>query len=1081
MVNKYLRNLIVWAVILAVVAYFFLGPLYRTRPPRDELTYTEFLGQARTDQISEVTVGDEAITGKLKNGRTFRTYVPSNATAYLELLQSKGVQITFEPKSRSTLWPNLLSTMLPFLLLVGLWALMLRQAQSGSNQAMSFGRSRARLHTENRPKVTFEDVAGVDEAKEELQEIIEFLKHPKKFQALGAKIPRGVLLVGPPGSGKTLLAKAIAGEAAVPFFSISGSEFVEMFVGVGASVTGDTPVLIRDKQGIRLVPIGEFVDHHYGEGEEDFVVPIGGVETLGYEPRASSFRGRLFGFEASAWKRVRGVYRHKANEIFEIHYLGGILRATGDHSVFVRGHGGIKPKAVRALKPGDVLVDLPFKVRREFDRLVGTVHEIRAHRFEDVPPMTLPVEPRDEASVDAFQYAVANAGRMPQHAIAERIGVSQATVGHWQSGKHQPRGLSTRLKKTPIPDEVLVTPSLLKLFGYYTAEGRECGALEFCFGSHEKELIEDCRQAMRAIFDLEPGVEKTEDNATRLIYRSAALGRFFARYCGTGSRNKRVPELLWTLPYPYFLAYLEGCARGDGYTTSDGKLEITSVSRRLIRELAWLCAMHGIKCGVGHGYQRGGRIIKSTPLPDCEYWRLTIGRTSNPLLRVLGGHEHKKAIVQRVARQPFDGYVYDLCGCDNEAFFGGEKPVLLHNSRVRDLFDQAKKSAPDLVFIDEIDAVGRQRGAGLGGGHDEREQTLNQLLVEMDGFDPNAGIIVIAATNRPDILDPALLRPGRFDRRVVVDNPDTKGRRAILDVHVRGKPLGEDVALDRLAKHTPGFSGADLANLVNEAALLAARRNKKKITMSEMDEAIERVIAGPQRRSRILSPKEREIAAYHEGGHALLGKILPDADPPHKVTILPRGMALGYVISAPPEDKYNYTRSELLDRITVSLGGRVAEELVFGEVTTGAQNDFEQATELARKMVTEFGMSDKLGPLSLGKRHGPVFLGRDLVETRNYSEEIAYEIDKEIRRIIDECYERARKIIIEYRDTLERVAKAVLEKESLEGEELERVLAGQPLESEAPAQAPAVASPKPEPAVRPESPLPSLKPKPETS
>ncbi|OLD56859.1 MAG: ATP-dependent metallopeptidase FtsH/Yme1/Tma family protein [Bacillati bacterium ANGP1] len=636
--NRYLRNLVVWAVILAVVLYFFL-PLYRTRTPREEISYSQFITYAQAGRIADVTIGDETITGRLKDNQTFRTFMPPNDTTYLALLQSRNVQIHVEPKSKTALWPSLLSTMLPFFLLIGLWLLMLRQAQSGSNQAMSFGKSRARLHTENRPKVTFEDVAGVDEAKEELQEVIEFLKHPKKFQALGAKIPRGVLLVGPPGSGKTLLAKAVAGEAGVPFFSISGSEFVEMFVGVGAS-------------------------------------------------------------------------------------------------------------------------------------------------------------------------------------------------------------------------------------------------------------------------------------------------------------------------------------------------------------------------------------------------------------------------------------------------------------RVRDLFEQAKKSAPCLVFIDEIDAVGRQRGAGLGGGHDEREQTLNQLLVEMDGFDPNAGIIVIAATNRPDILDPALLRPGRFDRRIVVDNPDSRGRRAILDVHVRGKPLADDINLEILAKHTPGFSGADLANLVNEAALLAARRNKKKIMMSEMDEAIERVIAGPQRRSRILGPKEREIAAYHEGGHALLGKLLPNADPPHKVTILPRGMALGYVISAPPEDKYTYTRTELLDRITAMLGGRVAEELVFHEVTTGAQNDFEQATELARKMVTEFGMSEKLGPLSLGRRHGPVFLGRDLVETRNYSEEIAYEIDKEVRRIIDECYQRARDALLGARERLNRLAKALLERESLEGEQIEKVLAGEPLEPEAPAVPAAMAGPglKTEPP-RPEAPLPAptLKPKPEAS
>ncbi|HLJ58497.1 MAG TPA: ATP-dependent zinc metalloprotease FtsH, partial [bacterium] len=379
-------------------------------------------------------------------------------------------------------------------------------------------------------------------------------------------------------------------------------------------------------------------------------------------------------------------------------------------------------------------------------------------------------------------------------------------------------------------------------------------------------------------------------------------------------------------------------------------------------------------------------------------------------------------------------------------------------SRVRDLFDQAKKSAPCLVFIDEIDAVGRQRGAGLGGGHDEREQTLNQLLVEMDGFDPNSGIIVIAATNRPDILDPALLRPGRFDRRIVVDNPDAKGRRAILDVHARGKPIGEDVNLDVLARRTPGFSGADLANMVNEAALLAARRNKKRLGKAEFDEAIERVIAGPQRKSRILGPKERELTAYHEGGHALLGKLVPQANPPHKVTILPRGMALGYVIPLPQEEKYTLTRGEILANITAMLGGRVAEEVTFGEITTGAANDFEKATELARKMVTEFGMSDKLGPLTLGTKHGPVFLGRDLVESRNYSDEIAYEIDKEVRRIIDECYSQARQLLFARHDLLERIAKALLERESLESDELDALIAGQPLPSNTPAPATATAT-----------------------
>ncbi len=639
MTNRYVRSLVVWALVVAVVL-FVLVPMYRsTRTVPRSIDFSEFLTLVEQGQVVGKVVFNEdnsTITGERRDGQPFRTTYSKEATLQIQaLLRQKGIPFAVEAPARNSPWPNLLSSFLPLLLIIGLWFLMIRQAQSGSNQALSFGKSRARLHHESKPKVTFDDVAGVDEAKEELQEIIEFLKHPKKFQALGAKIPRGVLLVGPPGSGKTLLAKAVAGEAGVPFFSISGSEFVEMFVGVGAS-------------------------------------------------------------------------------------------------------------------------------------------------------------------------------------------------------------------------------------------------------------------------------------------------------------------------------------------------------------------------------------------------------------------------------------------------------------RVRDLFDQAKKNAPCLVFIDEIDAVGRQRGAGLGGGHDEREQTLNQLLVEMDGFDPNAGIIVIAATNRPDILDPALLRPGRFDRRIVVDNPDTKGRKAILEVHLRGKPLAEDVNVDVLAKRTPGFSGADLANLVNEAALLAARRNKRRVTMAEFDEAIERVIAGPQRRSRVLSQRERELVAFHEAGHALLRKLLPHADPPHKVTIVSRGMALGYVMGMPPEDRYTRTRAELLDEITVAMGGRVAEEIVFGEVTTGAENDFEQATDMARKMVTDFGMSEKLGPMSLGKRHGPVFLGRDLVESRNYSEEVAYEIDKEVRRIIDECYSRARQILEANRDKLEVIARALLEKESLDAEELERLLAGQPLDVDSPAAG--APQPQASPRTVPAPPVvPSLRPKPEAS
>jgi len=551
------------------------------------------------DVVNGVIMGDQ-FSFENRKGVKFEANIPpqGDQANFLKRLDDRGIQYKFEKSPFSSpIIGTLISIVLPLGFLVVLWMLFMRQAQAGNNQAMSFGRSRAKRLNENVPKVTFEDVAGVDEAKQELEEVVEFLRNAKKFVALGAKIPKGVLLLGPPGCGKTLLARAIAGEAGVPFFHISGSDFVEMFVGVGAS-------------------------------------------------------------------------------------------------------------------------------------------------------------------------------------------------------------------------------------------------------------------------------------------------------------------------------------------------------------------------------------------------------------------------------------------------------------RVRDLFDTAKANRPSLIFIDEIDAVGRQRGAGLGGGHDEREQTLNQLLVEMDGFDPNAGVILIAATNRPDVLDPALLRPGRFDRRVVVDNPDAHGREAILNVHLRGKPLADDVNPESLARRTPGFSGADLANLVNEAALLAARRDQTKVFMADFEDSIDRVIAGPERKSRIISEKEKEMVAYHEVGHAIVGELLPNSDPVHKVSILPRGMALGYTMSLPTQDKYLTTKSELLDRVAGLLGGRVAEQMVFSEISTGAGNDLERATELVRAMVCEYGMSEAIGPLTVGKRHGNPFLGRDMMEDRNYSEQIAEAIDKEIRSIMDAGYERAKGILTENREKMDMVVKVLLEKETLEREEFEALMEG---------------------------------------
>jgi cell division protease FtsH len=397
-------------------------------------------------------------------------------------------------------------------------------------------------------------------------------------------------------------------------------------------------------------------------------------------------------------------------------------------------------------------------------------------------------------------------------------------------------------------------------------------------------------------------------------------------------------------------------------------------------------------------------------------------------------------------------------------------------SRVRDLFDQAKRNAPCIVFVDEIDAVGRQRGAGLGGSHDEREQTLNQILVEMDGFDTNTNVIVLAATNRPDILDPALLRPGRFDRQVILDRPDIRGRQAILEVHVRGKPLEEQIDLKVLAKQTPGFSGADLANLVNEAAILAARRNKKKVSLDEFNEAIDRVIAGPERKSRVISPREKEIIAYHEAGHTLVGYLLPNADNPYKISIITRGMAGGFTRYLPDEDRHLMSRSQFQDTLAAMLAGHVAEEMVLGEMTTGPQDDIERATRIARQMVTQWGMSERLGPRTFGRKEEMIFLGREISEQRNYSEKVAEEIDEEVRRIIDKAYATAKQVLHDNRAKLDEIVARVLEDETIEGDDLNALLSA-PV-GQAPKRAPEETPPEPPKAepqpAEPETPAPQV-------
>ncbi len=611
--NATFKTVLLWMSLLVVI--FLAWHFAQIQKKETSKKFSEFVSMVEAGEVAEVTITGNEIKGHTVGQEAFRTYAPYGYDKLVDTLLARKVTVNYLPDQTPT-WANMLISWAPFILLIGFWIFFMRQMQSGGNKALSFGKSKAKLLASQQKKVTFKDVAGVDEAKEELQEIIEFLKEPQKFQKLGGRIPKGVLLMGPPGTGKTLMARAIAGEANVPFFSISGSDFVEMFVGVGAS-------------------------------------------------------------------------------------------------------------------------------------------------------------------------------------------------------------------------------------------------------------------------------------------------------------------------------------------------------------------------------------------------------------------------------------------------------------RVRDLFEQGKKNAPCIIFIDEIDAVGRHRGAGLGGGHDEREQTLNQLLVEMDGFESNDGVILIAATNRPDVLDPALLRPGRFDRRVVVSRPDVRGREGILQVHTRKIPLADDVDISVLARATPGFSGADLANLVNEAALLAARHAQKFVTMRDFESSKDKVLMGAERKSMIITEEEKKITAFHEAGHALLAALLPHTDPLHKVTIIPRGMALGLTQQLPTEEKHNYSREQLESRIAVCMGGRIAEELTFEQITTGAQNDIEQATEMARKMVCEWGMSDSLGPLTYGKKEEAIFLGKEFNRHQDYSEATALKIDAEIKRIVTEQYERALKVLTEKRPELVKVAAALLEHEVLDALQLGQILAGQPMEIRAPRAEPAAAAPVP--------------------
>lgn len=1056
------KNFIFILLIFLIVAGIY-AVIFRPAEQIKELSLTELVRKINAGQVKEIIIiGNELQITYLEaeeylkaSARKETEISLSEALINLGVSLEKLKEVDIIPKEEEGIgiWlgPALL-LLFPLLLFSLFFFFIFRQAKVGAMQAFNFSKAKARLFgAEGHPKekITFKDVAGLKEAKQELMEVVDFLKNPKKYLQMGAKIPRGVLLIGPPGTGKTMLAKAVASEANVPFFSISGSEFIEMFVGVGssrvrdlfstakkagrsiifideldaigrvrgagiggghdereqtlnqilvemdgferddtrivlaASITGDTPVLIRQNKEYKLLPISEVIDSYYHENEENIEKFVDDLEVLGFERKLGKAKNNIY-FQNSAFKKVRSVFRHKVNEIYEIQYKGGILRTTGNHSVFVRTlNQGLKPKLVTELQPGDLLINLPLKVSR-----ANKEHkEIRAHKFNIEFNLELsvwqPLFEKFEPVNFAYQYALAHTGEISQTQLSKQLGFSQRTIGKWQHGICSPRVLSRNYyqHKDILPEKVKVTPELMRLFGYYVAEGYARKEIDFCLNRNEKEKIEDVKSLMKQIFNLKPSKERfITSNAINIIYYCKPLSDFFAYYCGKDAKNKHIPYFLFEAPFEYFKEFFRGYLRGDGYIDKKGKGEVTSANKQLILELNWLFRMHGFKSYISSFRVKEGRKISNgKPLSETLVWRLGFGKTQNPLnnsdIRIKGSVY--RPIVKKVIKFPYNGYVYDFCGCENEAFFGGINPTLLHN------------------------------------------------------------------TNRPDVLDPALLRPGRFDRKVVLDIPDINDREEILKIHCQGKPLSLDVKLREVAERTPGFSGADLANVVNEAAILAARKNKRQVFQEELLESIEKVLLGPERKSHILSKKEKEIAAFHEAGHALVSSALPQTEPIRKISIIARGTAAGYTLKMPSEERKIKTKTAFLSEIATLLGGFCAEKLKFGEITTGATNDLGRASELARKLVKEYGMSC-LGPISFGEKEELVFLGKEISEQRNYSEKVAAQIDKEVEKFIKNAEVQARKILIKKKKLLERIARALIQKETIEKEEFERLIEVRP-------------------------------------
>ena len=1010
------RTLAFWAfVALLSLAAFRMYQGTFMAPQRVEVSYTRFISEVDKGNIGNLQIVEKGVTGELKNEsvtrisghdvpfKMFRTNIVGSGEDLPDRVWRTNPGIEVEVRAPGFNWVNILFSWLPLLLLLVFWLLMLRQVQSGGSAALKFGKTKARVMLETQTKVTFKDVAGADEAKSELQEIIEFLKEPQKFQRLGGRIPKGALLLGPPGSGKTLLAKAVAGEAGVPFFSMSGSDFVEMFVGVGASVTPDTPVLIRENGRTRLQPIGEFVDRHYEGDAEGFVVPVRGVETLGFAEKSSKFTGsskKFFG--GSTWSGVQGVYRHRTTEICEIEYLGGVIRTTPDHSVFVRSRNGVKAVAASDLMAGDVLVAPGLDEVRE---LIGSEELVHAGS------------------------AVEEAGHFPSNALPqEGSTLLDPSTAAWACGHGDQVPVVRRVTRKPYDGYVYDL----------------CGCdQEAFFGGDKPVLLHNSR--VRDLF------EQGKRNAPCLTGDAVVTL--------SGGRQVTIREM-----FEKRMVDVHVPAMTEDFRLEDARvIGITCKPAPDLFEIT--TSTSSVKATGNHLFpvlrDDGMKWISASELTSDDYVAMpraqsetdlapTVRRTTRSLSEgfvelkrsstamTIGEDESlidlgQSAIlwtrIESIRSLPAHEPVYDLCLERHHCFIANN--LIVHNC---------------IIFVDEIDAVGRHRGAGLGGGHDEREQTLNQLLVEMDGFDSNEGVIIIAATNRPDVLDPALLRPGRFDRQIVVDWPDVRGREGILKVHTRKVPLADDVDLAVIARGTPGLAGADLANMVNEAALLAARRNHKKVSMRDVEDAKDKVTLGMERKSLVMTQEERRSTAYHEAGHALVAWLMPGSDPVDKVTIIPRGRALGLTSYVPAEERHSRSKEDLIRLLAMMMGGRSAEHLIFNHYTTGAANDIERATSLARRMVCELGMSENLGPLTFGKKEEMVFLGKEISSHKDYSEQTAVQIDQEVRTLVEGAYKQAVGLLSENLDKLHLLANTLLEREVVDGDEMNRVLRGEKLE-----------------------------------